>query len=214
MQFRPWKPQLQKAPSARYLKCGAPLLLLLFSMLIVACGAGTEANSTLTTPDGPVVTVTIRLDTNKRGSPTPTLPNVWCGAWATQSMPNYDDGKTTVAVNAKFTQNVNGNPIGVDAATATATLFWADGTSQSQTANTTPDGLAVFFFPTEGRSGALNKISIATVHFSKPGIGECTVGQDRAAFFTLVDIKPTKTPTPHNNDKNGDNNTKNNDNTN
>jgi hypothetical protein len=167
------------------LKCGAILLFFLFSVLVVACGSNT--GNTNNNFGGPSVTATINLGGNNL-SPTPTLPPYWCGAWATSTSPLLS---STVGVYAKFVQNVNGNPEGIGAATATATVIWPDGATTSQSVMTTSDGLAVFYVPTANQTDALDKITYVTVMFQKNGTPGCQVGMDRAAFFTLV-TAPTK----------------------
>ena len=174
-----------------YIKCGAIFLLFLLSVLIVACGGD---NNTAVNLGGPVVTVTISIG-QSNASPTPTTPNYWCGAWATQTTAGLNPN-TVVGVYAKFTRNVNGNPEGVDGATATAVVQWPDGTSNVFTANTTPDGLAVFAVPAANKVGALNRSTLVTVTFTKPGLTSCVVDGNRAAFFTLVLASPTATASP------------------
>jgi hypothetical protein len=174
-----------------YLNSGAILFLLLLSVLIVACGSNSSSNDT--SLGNPPVTVTIHLG-NTNASPTPSLAPYWCGAWATNTTPIYN-ATTTVGVYAKFTHNVNGNPEGVDAATAIATVTWPDGsTNQSQTM-TTSDGLAVFSISTVNKPFAVNGITLVTVNFTKNGIPPCNVTPERAAFFTLVIVSPTATAT-------------------
>lgn len=175
-----------------FLKCGAILLLLFVSILIVACGSTTGTN--ITNINGPVTTVTIHIGDTKTGSPTPPLPTYWCGAWATQSSPAIN-ASAMVGVYAKFTHNINGNPEGVEGATATAIVMWPDGTTTPQTVTTTADGLAVFAISVANRADAVNRLTLVTVTFTK-GDQTCTVGEDRAAFFTLIVVSPTATSTP------------------
>jgi hypothetical protein len=185
------KSQLKKRISlALYAKCGAIFLLLALSVLIVACG-GTTGSARL---GDPVVTVTIHLGDDQYGSPTPTLPPYWCGAWATQTSPAYYS-TSSVGVYAKFTQNIGGNPRGVGGARATATVLWPDRSTITQTVTTSADGLAVFSIPTTDRIFAINKITLVTVTFQKAGLPTCTVKDDQAAFFTLVLVSPTPTST-------------------
>ena len=112
-------------------KVGTILCLFVLSILVVACSPNT---SSATNVDNPPVTVTIDLN-KSNSSPTPTLPEYSCGAWATQSSPPF--GTSTVGVYAKFVHNVKtdpndpndvGNPQGVDGASAVATVIWPDGT--------------------------------------------------------------------------------------
>lgn len=187
------QPQSATSPGTRptlsfYIKCGAIFLLFLLSVLIVACG-GTDTN--VANLGGPVPTVTIRIGTNS--SPTPPLPDYWCGAWATQTSPGFN-ANTTVGVYAKFTHNVNGNPEGVDGAAATAVVQWPDGTATTLSTTTTPDGLAVFAVPAGNKADAVNRSTLVTVTFTKAGLAPCVVDGTRAAFFTLIPASPTANP--------------------
>ncbi|MBV9230212.1 MAG: hypothetical protein JOZ18_12940 [Chloroflexi bacterium] len=202
MQPRIWKQRKLNTTLSLYLKCGAILLLFLLSVLIVACSDGTGAANTTGSLNGPVVTVTIHLGDGYGNSPTPTLPDYTCGAWATQTTPPMNMA-SNVGVYAKFVHNVNGNPEGVDGATATALVLWPDGTNDTLTTNTTPDGLATFSIPIADKASAVNKITLVKVTFSKPGIPTCTVDVDRAAFFTLVIVSPTASPDNGNGNGNG-----------
>jgi hypothetical protein len=125
-------------------------------------------------------------------SPTPTPLAYTCGAWATQTTPPY--GTDRIGVNAKFTRLVDGNPQGVDGATATATVLWPNGTTDTLSAQTTFDGLAVFTVQTANHADAVNKITLVTVHFEKGGVGNCDVDANHPAYFTLVIPLPTTTP--------------------
>src|SRR5207302_1462455 len=61
------------------------------------------------------------------------------------------------------------------------------GNTVNVSANTTPDGLAVFPVSIANRSADLNKMVLVTVAFQGPaGVPPCTISADRAAFFTLV----------------------------
>ncbi|TMC22894.1 MAG: hypothetical protein E6J34_04500 [Chloroflexi bacterium] len=184
-----------------YLKCGAVFSLLLMSILVVACGDTTTTTSPLSS-SGPAPTVTIQMNSN---TSVPTLPDFWCGAWAPQTTPAFNQhGNTLVTINAKFVQNTNGNPQGVGDATATATIWWSPNVSETQQATTTGDGLAVFFFSAKGKDMAVNHNSIVTVQFTKPGVKTCTVDQERAAFFTLIPAtSPSATPCAHKKHNNG-----------
>ncbi len=172
------------------LKVGAMVSLFLVSVLIVACGT-TSSTGTANLGDPPV-TVTIDLN-GSNSSPTPTLPEYWCSAWATQSSPPF--GTSTVGVYAKFVHNVKtdpndpnevGNPQGIEGANAVATVLWPDGTQTQITGTTGADGLTSFPVSTINRGDAVNKIILVTVQFTKDGIPPCTVDRTRAAFFTLV----------------------------
>lgn len=201
--------------------CGAIFTLLLTSVLVVACGAGNGTNTAAVNLNGPVVTVTINMS-NNHVSPTPTLSPVWCGAWAAQTTPAFNNGKTNVTIYAKFVKNNQGNPAGVDGAGADATVYWPGGATETHHTTTTTDGMATFSIPTDNRDIALGKITLVTVSFSKDGIGTCTVDQDRAAFFTLINTNNDKNNNNNdnnnndnnNNNNNNDNNNNNNDNNN
>lgn len=171
------------------LKSVAILLLLLLSVLVVACGSNSNSNSTAV--GSPAVTVTIRIgDTN--ASPTPTPPGYFCGAWATDTSPAFNN---TMQINiyAKFVRNVNGNPIGIGGANGTATVLWPDNTTDTVTATTTSDGLAVF--PVLLKASAINQLVLVAVTFTKQGYPPCTVPPSRAAYFTLILASPTTTST-------------------
>ena len=172
------------------LKVGAMLSLFLVSILVVACGTTSSANTA--NFGNPPVTVTIDLN-GSNSSPTPTLPEYWCSAWATQSSPPF--GTSTVGVYAKFVHNVKtnpndpndvGNPQGIENANAVATVLWPDGTQTQITGTTGADGLTSFPISTANRGDAVNKITLITVQFTKDGVPPCTVDRTRAAFFTLV----------------------------
>src|SRR5262249_1694997 len=119
------------------IKAGAILFLLLLSLLIVACSGSSQVD-----PGTPAATVTISLG-QINSSPTPPLPPYSCGGWVTDTSPAYTP-TSIVSVFGKFTQLVKGNPEGVEGATATASIQWPDGTSNTLTETTTSDGLAVF----------------------------------------------------------------------
>ncbi len=169
-------------------KVGAMVGLFLVSVLIVACGTTSSSASTANFGNPPV-TVTIDLN-GSNSSPTPTVPEYWCGAWATQSSPPF--GTSTVGVYAKFVHNVKadpndvGNPQGVQGANAVATVLWPDGTQTQITGTTGADGLTTFPISTANRGDAINKLTFITVQFTKDGVPPCTVDRTRAAFFTLV----------------------------
>src|SRR5436853_2052746 len=190
MQSHIWNCWKVKTSFSLFLKCGAILLLFFLSVLIVACGSGAGGSST--DLGNPQVTVTIQLGGN--GSPTPPLPDYWCGAWATQTSPAYNM-TSTVGVYAKFVHNVNQNPVGVGEASATAIVRWADGTSNTQTVTTTNDGLAVFSIPTGGRAADINTVTLIEVDFVAKDGTTCKVQNDRQAFFTLTGGSSTATAT-------------------
>jgi hypothetical protein len=170
-------------------KCSAISFLFFISTLIVACSSnGTSQLNTGT----PVVTVTINLGQDT-GSPTPTLSPFYCGGWATDTSPSFSP-TSTVSIFGKFTQIVDGNPLGIEGATATATIQWPDGTSDTMTTTTTSDGLAVF--PVTIKPSAIYKLVTISITFTKAGIQQCTIPS--AAYFTAILVSPTltKTSTP------------------
>lgn len=168
------------------LKCSSVLFLFLVSILVVACGA----NNTTQAPGAPPVTVTINLN-QTFASPTPTMAPYSCGAWALNTTPSYSPGGS-VAVYAKYVQNVDGNPQGMNA-TAQATISWPNGQVAIMNANTTSDGLAVFFVGME--PSALMHVVLVNVTFtSSDRQHTCTTPQ--AAFFTAIAVSPTPTPSP------------------
>ena len=184
-----WKQWKTNTPLSLYFKCGAIFLLFLFSVLIVACG-GTPTDANLGQPQ---VTVTINLGQGN-GSPTPPLPEYSCSAWVTNSNPGMNSS-SPLGIFAKYVHNVNGNPVGVYPAQGTATVLWPDG-NVNVTANTTPDGLAIFPVSTANRSADLYKIILVTIAFQgSQGVPPCDVTVDRAAFFTLVIASPTGSAT-------------------
>lgn len=167
------------------LKFGSVLFLFSVSVLIVACGA----NNSTQAPGAPPVTITINLN-QSFASPTPPLAEYSCGAWATQSTPAYSLNGI-VGVYAKFVHNVNGNPVGMDKATAQATVRWPDGKQQQMNVATTADGLAVFQVAMQ--ASALNHVVLVDVVFtSADGQHVCNVPEP--AFFTAV--VGTATPSP------------------
>jgi hypothetical protein len=190
-----WK---TKISSSLLFKCGTVFLFLLLNALVVACSSA----NTGAPVSAPAVTLTIQAGNAANASPTPPLPGFWCGAWATQSSPAANM-TSSVGVYAKFTQNVNGNPQGVGGATAIATVQWPGGNTQTLTATTTADGLAVFSVPVTNEKAAIGRITLVTVQFNKAGVGSCTVDAGRAAFFTLVVASPTASPGAGNGNGNG-----------
>lgn len=176
-----------------YLKCGAAFLLLSLSVLVIACGS----NNTTTTANSssPQVTVTIRF--NNSLSPLGTVAPYLCGAWVTNSTPALNPG-SKVPVYARFIHNVNGNPVGVNGASATASVEWANGGRDSQSASTTSDGLAVFYFTIPNQPNMVGKNNLVMVSFSSPDGQTCRVDNQPqpAAFFTFAAASPTPTATP------------------
>lgn len=189
MQVQQDRQQIRHPSFARALQGAALLLLLLLSVLVAACGGGSTTD--MANLGNPPVTVTVNLGGNS-SSPTPALPNYWCGAWATNTSPVFNS-TSTVGVYAKFTRNVNGNPEGINNATAQATVIWPGGGTSTQTVQTTSDGLAVFYVSVANEAGAVNQITYVTVSFTATDGTTCNVGTDRAAFFTLTVVSPTPT---------------------
>ncbi len=202
MQLQERKQQKTSFGFSFYFKCGAIFLLISLSALIAACSSGgtTDTNTNpVNLQQGPQPTVTIRIG-NTNASPTPPLPPVWCGAWATQN--TVSSTSAIVGVNAKFTRNVNGNPEGIAGANATASLTWPDGTPFTQTVQTSTDGLAVFSIPVVNKPNTINQIILVQVTFNKDGT-TCAVNGGREAYFVLIVVSPTPTPTPNDNNNNG-----------
>ncbi|MGZ3625228.1 MAG: hypothetical protein ACXVDN_20675 [Ktedonobacteraceae bacterium] len=166
-------------------KYSAIFFLFSISILIVACSSNGTGQLNLGTP---AVTVTIKLGQDA-GSPTPTLSPYYCGGWATDTSPAFSS-TSTVSVFGKFTKIIDGNPEGVGGATATATIVWPDGTSDTMTTTTTSDGLAVF--PVALKPSAINKLVTITIDFSSQD-ANCSIPQ--AAYFTAILVSPTPTKT-------------------
>src|SRR5258706_16208775 len=181
-----WK-QRQKNTSLFFLiKCGAIALFFILSILVVSCGSSSAQGN----PANPDVTVTINLGVIN-GSSTPNFPDYACGGWATNTSPPFSLS-SKVDVYAKFTHTVDGNPVGVGGANGTAVVLWPDGTTDTLSATTGTDGLAVF--PVVLKQIALNKIVLIQISFQKQGIPSCTIPQ--AAYFTAVLVSPTASATP------------------
>jgi hypothetical protein len=173
------------------LKSVAVLLLLLLSLLVIACGE----NNANPTPDlgNPQITVTIHFSNNM--SSIPTVAPYLCGAWITNTTPAFRPGNK-IPVYAHFIHDVNGNPVGVTGASAQASVEWADGYRDSEVAITESDGLAVFYFTIPNRSDMVNRNNLVVVSFTGPNGEICNVDNQLqpAAYFTL--IKGTSTPKP------------------
>ena len=135
------QPQIKAFHFSFYLKGSAILLLLSLSFLIIACGS---SNMTTADLNDPPVTATINFKSTIWSSLGTVAPYL-CGAWTYDTTPGFSPGNK-IPVYAHFVHNVNGNPVGVSGASAQATVEWADGGRGSQTATTTSDGLAVFYF--------------------------------------------------------------------
>src|SRR5258707_2281922 len=171
-------------------------MLFLVSILIVACGSA-SATAGLGSPQ---VTLTINLNQNF-ASPTPKLPPYSCAAWATQSSPAYYDNAVAM-VYAKYVQNVDGNPVGVNGATAQATVIWPSGNPATISEPTTSDGLAVFQVPLQ--ASAVGHETLVEVTFTSTDGHTCSVSGSQDAFFVAVAASPTDT-SGNNNGGNGGN---------
>src|SRR6266700_3306516 len=165
--------------------CSAISFLFFISILIVACSSN---GSSQLNPGTPVVTVTIKLGQDS-GSPTPMLSPYYCGGWATDTSLLFRS-PSTISIFGKFTQIVDGNPVVVGGATATATIQWPDGTTDTMTTTTTSDGLAVF--PVLIKASAVNKLVTISIEFTSPK-ASCT--KPSAAYFTAIIVSPTPTKT-------------------
>ena len=176
-----------------YLNGSAILLLLSLSFLIIACGS---SNMTTADLNGPPVTVTINFKSSNLSSLGTVAPYL-CGAWTYDTTPGFSPGNK-IPVYAHFVHNVNGNPVGVSGASAQATVEWADGGRDSQTATTTSDGLAVFYFTIPNQPNMIGKNNLVLVSFTAPNGQTCNVDNQSqpAAFFTLIAAPPTPTVTP------------------
>ena len=171
---------------------------MLSMVLIVSCGSDTSQNA----PGTPVATITIRFG-QFSGSPTPDLNGFYCGGWATNTTPHYSMNGIEY-VYGKFTQTVQGNPVGVNHAAAVATILWPDGSTQVDNATTGSDGIAVFDYVTlptpralkvasvARRPSAINHLVQIQITFSS-GSQTCTIPS--AAYFTAVVASPTATTT-------------------
>jgi hypothetical protein len=176
-----------------YLKGGAIVLLLSLSFLIIACDS---SNMTTADLNGPPVTATINFK-NTNLSSLGTVAPYLCGAWTYNTTPGFSPGNK-IPVYAHFVHSVNGNPVGVSGASAQATVEWANGGRDSQTATTTSDGLAVFYFTIPNQPNMIGKNNLVLVSFTAPNGQTCNVDNQPqpAAFFTLIAASPTPTVTP------------------
>ena len=164
--------------------CSGVVLLVLSMVLIVSCGSDTSQHA----PGTPVATITIHFG-QFSGSPTPDLNGFYCGGWATNTTPRYRMNGIEY-IYGKFTQTVQGNPVGVNHAAAVATILWPDGSTQVENATTGSDGIAVFAIPL--RPSALNHLVQVQITFTS-GSQTCTIPS--AAYFTAVVASPTATTT-------------------
>lgn len=171
---------------ARVCKCGGIGLLFFLTAIVLACGSYTSQN----VPGVPVATLTVVFGRSGT-SPVPTLLPYYCGGWATDTTPSYT-AHGVVNVYGKFTHtDTNENPVGVSGATATATVLWPDGSTQTIMATTTSDGVATFAVPLQ--TSAINHLVLIHITFVK---GNVTCRIPQAAFFTAILASPTPTTTP------------------
>jgi hypothetical protein len=176
-----------------YFKCSTIFLLLLLSVLLLACGsAGAPSAANLGEPRA---TVTIRFTNN--ASPMPTVAPYLCGAWITNTTPSFNPG-STIPVYAHFIHLVNGNPVGINGANAQGTVEWADGSSTTEVETTSSDGLAVFYFTIPNQPSMVNKNNLVVVTFTGPNGQTCNVNNQPqpAAYFTLIPAPPAPKPPP------------------
>jgi hypothetical protein len=166
-------------------KLAGVCLLILVMAFMVACGSGGSGQI----PGTPAPTLTVSFG-QFIGSPTSALQPIYCGGWATNATAPYSPNGV-INVYGKFTQtDKNENPVGIDGATATATVQWPDGSTDNITVQTTSDGLAVFSIPM--KASAINHIVLISITFVK-GNMTCTIPQ--AAYFTAIITTPTATGT-------------------
>ena len=160
-------------------------MLLIFSMVfIISCGS----DNSQVAPGTPVATITIAFG-QFNGSPTPPLNGYYCGGWATNTSPLYSSNGIEY-VYGKFTQTVQGNPVGVNNASAVATILWPDGTTQVENTTTGSDGIATFVIPI--RASAINHLVLIQITFTS-GTETCKIPS--AAYFTAIVASPTPTNT-------------------
>lgn len=174
----------QIASVSLYVKCSGIVLLILSMVFIVSCGS----DNSQVAPGTPVATITISFG-QLGGSPTPPLNGYYCGGWATDTTPLYSMNGTEY-VYGKFTQTVQGNPVGVNNASAMATILWPDGTTQVENTTTSTDGIATFIIPL--RASAINHLVLIQIKFTS-GTETCTIPS--AAYFTAIIASPTPTNT-------------------
>ncbi len=160
-------------------------VLVVLTVIVVACGSDT----TQAVPGTPVATLTVVFG-QFNASPTPGLAPYYCGGWATDTTPVYSPN-SVVNVYGKYTRTVDGNPVGVNGASAVATVFWPDGTTSTEKTTTTSDGLAVFSIPI--LASAINRVVLIQITFSIPNVTPCTLTSE--AFFTAIVASPTPNTT-------------------
>ena len=200
MQREMFKQLKREFTSSTLTKYAALLLLLVLSIAVVACGASGGNSATAAAPSP--TAQPIHLDNNNL-SPTPTLPANFCGIWIPD--PSIPAGSSFM-VYGKFTQNSNGNPVGMPGGTATLNIQWGDGTPQQVPATISGTGLMSIGISSAGHPGAINRLSLITATFTS-GNATCQVGDDRPASFTLVaGAAPKSTTTTTTGGGNGGNN--------
>jgi Ca2+-binding RTX toxin-like protein len=182
----------KRSLSSLTLKCSVLLILLLTSMLLIACSPTESGPTNLGVPP---VTVTIQFNTDLTTAALPTQAPYQCGAWITNTSPGFVPG-TTIPIYAHFIHLVNGNPQGVLGATAQATVHQANGIAVPLQATTTgPDGLAVFVYRFPNDITIANRNNLVTVTFTGTDGSQCTVDQGKAAYFTPLLVSPAAAAT-------------------
>jgi hypothetical protein len=166
-------------------KCGGIFLLLLLTVIVVACGSDT----TQAVPGTPVATLTVVFG-QFNASPTPPLAPYYSGGWATDTTPAYSPNGV-VNVYGKFTHTVDGNPVGVGGASVVATVLWPDGNSAIENTTTSSDGVAVFSIAMQ--ASAINHVVLIQMRFTTPNVPPCNITSP--AFFTAIMVSPTPTNT-------------------
>jgi hypothetical protein len=166
-------------------KCASILAFFVLAIIVVACGSDTSQVA----PGTPVATLTIVFG-QSNGSPTPQLAQYYCGGWATDTTPAYSPN-SVINVYGKFTQTVQGNPVGVNGASAIATVIWPDGNTATEKTTTTSDGLAVFSITIQ--ASAINHVVLVQMSFTAPNGATCNLTSP--AFFTALLVSPTPTNT-------------------
>src|SRR5690349_4272406 len=166
-------------------KCAGILAFFMLAIIVVACGSGTSQ----IVPGTPVATLTIVFG-QSNASPTPQLAPYYCGGWATDTTPAYSPN-SVINVYGKFTQTVEGNPVGVNGASAVATVIWPDGNTETEKTTTGSDGLAVFTIAIQ--ASAINHVVLVQMSFTAPNGTTCNLTSP--AFFTALLVSPTPTGT-------------------
>ena len=155
------------------------------AIIVVACGSDTSQ----AVPGTPVATLTVVFG-QSNASPTPPLSPYYCGGWATDTTPAYSPN-SVVNVFGKFTQTVEGNPVGVNGASAVATVIWPDGNTETEKTTTGSDGLAVFTVALQ--ASAINHVVLVQMTFTAPNGTTCSLSSP--AFFTALVVSPGATST-------------------